>query len=640
MNIKSSYDEAILSYISRKKMNKHIYNYIKHYINLKISPEYALLISGKWGTGKTFFMNGYLEKESHKECKFIRISLFGIESVNEIHKQIIFQLIGTKEGSWLNSLIKIGSSVIDSFGKKINLGINDIPIEQVLKTLTKKLDKEIVFIFDDLERVTVNVPEILGYINTLVERLKLKTILLANEIELNKKDDYKKFKEKIIGKTFVLKQDFDASFDAFMELIVFSKTVIVDNKTTIEDVFIKADFHNLRHVRQSLLDFEHFFESIDKKFHTKKELMQDLIEMFFIFSIEIKNGIFDIQDLKYLQLVESDEYYMNRIEAEDEKKEFTRKPLDLLFDKYSIGRKESILLTEKMWIELFDFGVLKESKINENFENSKYFVDESHEQEEWISLWHYSNLEDDRFKEKLEVVADNFNNNEYKKPEVLMHVVGLLLNLSKSKLYGKSSIEITNKAKENIDKNLEVLGENIDLEGSSFGLMYFEENTDEFIEVKSYLLDKAYEGINNKLENYGKELIEFLNNNNFVSFRNMLSYNSFEIKLYELPVFSKIDVNSFFNAILNIKHVAFRRILPVIEERYSKVQFNESLIDELEFWQEFEILLDKELPKREKTIKALWLNTLKNRVINTNIIDKLQKAKGDKDLNQTDDAVG
>ena len=114
---------------------------MKHYINLKISPEYALLISGKWGTGKTFFINNYLEKESHKEIKFIKISLFGIKSINEIHKQIIFQLIGTEEGSLANSLMQISTSILDALGKKINLGINDIPIEQVLKTLTKKLDK-------------------------------------------------------------------------------------------------------------------------------------------------------------------------------------------------------------------------------------------------------------------------------------------------------------------------------------------------------------------------------------------------------------------------------------------------------------------------------------------------------------------
>ena len=40
-------------------MNQHIYSYMKHYIELTIPPEYALLISGKWGTGKTFFINNY-----------------------------------------------------------------------------------------------------------------------------------------------------------------------------------------------------------------------------------------------------------------------------------------------------------------------------------------------------------------------------------------------------------------------------------------------------------------------------------------------------------------------------------------------------------------------------------------------------
>lgn len=612
---------------------------MKHYINLKISPEYALLISGKWGTGKTFFINNYLEKESHEEIKFIKISLFGIKSVNEIHKQIIFQLIGTEEGSLSNSLIQLGSSILDSFGKKINLGIHDIPIEQVLKTLTKKLKKEIIFIFDDLERITINIPEILGYINILVERLHLKTILLANESELNKKDHYKEFKEKIIGKTFLLKQDFNTSFDTFVKLINLSKTVIIDNKTTIENIFITAEYHNLRHVRQSLLDFEHFFENIEGKFQTHKELMQELIEIFFALSIEVKNGKFDIQDLKDFQYIKTFEYYNEKSTAEEEKREFTRKPLDLLFEKYSLANKESLLLTEKMWIELFNFGILEKAEITESFDNSKYFVIES--PKEWIPLWHYHELEDDDFKEILKVVVNNFNNNEYKEHEVFMHVVGLLLRLSKLKLYNKSTIEIINKAKDNIDKNLEILEKNIhlDLEYGSLGLGYMEAETDELIEVRDYLLYKTHESINNNLEDIGIELIDLLNDNNYEEFKNELS-ESFVNNLQELPVFSKIDVVSFFNAILNIKHSTLRRILPTIEKRYSKAHINEILVDELEFWQKFEKLLDEELPKREKTIKGVWLNILKDRVIKGKIIDKLQKAKDNKALNQTEDSVG
>ena len=606
-------------------MNQHIYSYMKHYIELTIPPEYALLSSGKWGTGKTFFINNYLEKEPHKEKKFIKISLFGTKSVDEIHKQIIFQLIGTEEGSLSNSLIKIGSSILDSFGKKINLGIHDIPIEHVLKTLTKKLDKEIIFIFDDLERITVNIPEILGYINILVERLHLKTILLANESELTKKDQYKEFKEKIIGKTFLLKQDFNTSFDTFVELINISKTAIIDNKTTIENIFITANYHNLRHVRQSLLDFEHFFESIEEKFHSKKELMQELIEIFFAFSIEIKNGKFDIKDIKDLQLVESIEYYMERMNAEEEKKEFTRKPLDLLLEKYSLTNREGLLLTEKMWIELFNFGILRQSDITESFENSKYFVVKS--QKEWIPLWHYHELEDNEFKEKLELVVNNFDNNKYKEHEVFMHVVGILLRLSKIKLYDISNKEIIEKAKRNIDNNLEILEKNIDLEESSFGLSYMEEETDEFNEVKNYLLDKTYEAIHHSLEDDGTELIKHLNNNDYENFKSMLSPDSFVSKLYELPVFSKINTNTFLDAILNTKHSTLRRILPTIEKRYSQESINASLIDELVFWQEFEKCLDEEIPKRENTVKGIWLNILKDRVIKSHIIGNLQKAK-------------
>ncbi len=107
----------------------------------------------------------------------------------------------------------------------------------------------------------------------------------------------------------------------------------------------------------------------------------------------------------------------------------------------------------------------------------------------------------------------------------------------------------------------------------------------------------------------------------------MLSPDSFVSKLYELPVFSKINTNTFLDAILNTKHSTLRRILPTIEKRYSQESINASLIDELVFWQEFEKCLDEEIPKRENTVKGIWLNILKDRVIKSHIIGNLQKAK-------------
>ena len=44
-------------------MNEHIESFLNHYIDLAIAPEYAVLLTGEWGSGKTFFIKNFLESK-------------------------------------------------------------------------------------------------------------------------------------------------------------------------------------------------------------------------------------------------------------------------------------------------------------------------------------------------------------------------------------------------------------------------------------------------------------------------------------------------------------------------------------------------------------------------------------------------
>ena len=47
-------------------MNEHIKEYCEQFIESQSKPEFALFIKGKWGVGKTYFINELLEKYSKK----------------------------------------------------------------------------------------------------------------------------------------------------------------------------------------------------------------------------------------------------------------------------------------------------------------------------------------------------------------------------------------------------------------------------------------------------------------------------------------------------------------------------------------------------------------------------------------------
>lgn len=209
------------------------------------------------------------EKLKKYNIRFIKISVFGIKTVEELESRLTKSLFGN-----LNILSDIASLLI----KNANISNFANPYFSLLKAfipLTTFLDfkkrlksiissvkkHNLVFIFDDLERSDIPLKKLLGWINQVVEVEKMKVILIANEEKLlieqseiseiedneknnkdrnrqpddvnqgnvidrnkqavdpeilKKSDLYKEFKEKVIGKTLEIHSNFEAVVDYFL----------------------------------------------------------------------------------------------------------------------------------------------------------------------------------------------------------------------------------------------------------------------------------------------------------------------------------------------------------------------------------------------------------------------------------------
>lgn len=155
-------------------INKHIY-------------DYALLIDGKWGSGKTYFVTETLIphiKEMGFDVNYL--SLYGIRSTEEISQMLCFQAIKNKvpvlESKGGQIAVKVLSSV---FKGGMNLaGVGDTNIEKAVE-LVPNYDKSVI-IFDDIERCGCPINEVLGYINSFVEHSGASVIIVANEDEIGK----------------------------------------------------------------------------------------------------------------------------------------------------------------------------------------------------------------------------------------------------------------------------------------------------------------------------------------------------------------------------------------------------------------------------------------------------------------------
>lgn len=170
--------------------SSEIESVLAEYLN-NPQAEYAVMINGEWGSGKTFFLTHSLMrimetidngKAKRRKCAYV--SLYGAKSIDEVSKEIVFQCFGRKnkkKTETADAVLETASNIITA-----SLGAVNIDLSKVKETLSKIDINNWIVCFDDLERCCLPINEIIGYINRLVEHNKCKVIILANESEIGK----------------------------------------------------------------------------------------------------------------------------------------------------------------------------------------------------------------------------------------------------------------------------------------------------------------------------------------------------------------------------------------------------------------------------------------------------------------------
>lgn len=169
---------------------------IKYYVENKFY-NYAVMIDGAWGSGKTHFVKQVLLPELRKETKTsIYISLYGVRNIGELSKKIYIEFLLKDKTDRINTTLLAGATeALDVVSGLISPFIGkygDIEIkEKKIQNLVQKIIpiKDCILIFDDLERCNCPMKEILGYINGFVEQAGMKVLIIANQAELRQKVD-------------------------------------------------------------------------------------------------------------------------------------------------------------------------------------------------------------------------------------------------------------------------------------------------------------------------------------------------------------------------------------------------------------------------------------------------------------------
>lgn len=232
----------------------------------------GILIDGSWGIGKTYQINRFLEKieednkneeDKSKKTKIIYSSLFGLNSISELHTELFAKLnpvanvvknaVGVISPAF--SLIPYAGDAVSS-SVSYAIGKVDEIIQKPKIKIKQKSAKRIIIILDDIERVSSNFDysALLGYINqTYLSGLKI--VCICDETKIKNKN-FDELKEKV--------------FDRYYKVTKANKDIIKmyfgNDGVYLENTAIELFNNNLRTASKTALfyfEIKKYLESLD-----------------------------------------------------------------------------------------------------------------------------------------------------------------------------------------------------------------------------------------------------------------------------------------------------------------------------------------------------------------------------------------
>jgi KAP family P-loop domain len=609
--------------------NEHISEFLYYYYELEKPPEYAILLTGLWGSGKTWFIQNFRNKVSTKPNEILYISLYGVKSVKDIEAEffrLLHPVLSSKHmrlmGKLTKGIIKTAINVdLNGDGKSdasLTGGIPDVNFYERVDLAVGRL-----LIFDDLERCSIPIHALMGYINQLVEHGKLKAILIANEKEICpqassdnlSKSDYHRIKEKLIGRTFEVVPELAPALEYFINDLPSDsiRDLVKENESVITQIYENSKFNNLRLLRHSLWEFDRLAETLKPEIQENKPLLTELLSIFLVYSFEVRSGNITPSEIQKVQMSVFEQVMIDRKQTNPEEK------YNEIRSKYSFVSFYEQLVPNHIWEMVFSTGSIPSEQLNESLLNSKYF--NTLARQNWVKLWHGVNLSDEDFDEVLHSVEKEWELYEYDKLEIFLHVFGLFLRFSKTGICKKAKEVILNEAKEYIDKLVDknlltpatideiTYHDSYEYNREAYaGLGYSSRDTEEFKELLKYIKVKRADLLYVSFPDRAKELLMLMKVDSLLFVNQLIHNNHKDNKYYETPILIHIEPNLFVKELLALNHEDRTIVAYTFKERYKFDQINPKLTVEIPWLKEVIILLHNEIEQRVGKISWLSLS--------------------------------
>ncbi len=537
--------------------NQHVTGYLERFFSLPYDPGFAMLLTGKWGAGKSHLVKSVVARAAEHGLRILSISMYGLSSRHEIDEAIALARYPWRATEGSDRKPRPGDVVGMPRGPVGGGALAGVPAAAG-------------YIFDDIERSSMPIGDVLGYINRLVERDGRKVILVADEDRIVGRADGSDFeisKEKVVGRTLTVRPDFDAAYGAFLAALESdpARRFLEQAAGEVRAVYEQSRTGNLRLLQQTLWDFERVHDALDSRHLANAGAMNAMMRLLFAMSFEFKAGNIEALDVR----ARSTRQYSGIFnDAEKPGK------LRLASAKYSGLTMHDTLLPDDLLGEILVDGIVDAARVREAFDASSWFP--SVNEPSWRTVWYSGERCDGEIAAAAETLMREFTARTYDVTGELLHVFGQVLKLAGLGAIGWTLPQVVTECRAYVDDlrkqgrleppKLAVLD---DVRHGSFaGLGFSGRESSEFREVWAYLDEQRVAGQRDQFADQATELLSVMREDATEFVKRIAISGGASEPLARLPVLATLDPAAFADDLAALEPLQLREVMVGLSARY------------------------------------------------------------------------
>lgn len=589
----------------------HLQEYLSYYQTLT-DPGYAVLVTGDWGTGKTHQVKNCIPDEDR-----LYVSLFGVQTVEQLHSEVFAAAAPTMAKA--EKMISKGSDVVAGMRGPWALA-GAIP--SVFSAVFRRgIEPTRTIVFDDLERSDLNLKDVLGAINSYVEHLRFRVVVVAHDEKLA--EEFLQMKEKTFGQSIRVEPQIGDALTKFLDEIDNSsaKKFASDFRAQIQDTFIRSGIKSLRVLRHVVEDLTRLHGVLREEHLANAVAMEELTKTFVAFQVEVRAGNLKEDSLRNRSGLRMGHMMRARGNAQDPPE---TPPLLEAAEKYPDIDMESGMLNDSVLVSMLVDGRFPTEEICASLDNSPHFLVPA-DVPPWKVVIHFDELDDDTVETASKRMEEQFEKREVTNSGEMLHILSLRMMMADHGIIKQSVEEVVRQNKAYIDQllkegRLPARGtdwrwyDEFERSYDGFGYWVSEENSRHFQEIWNHLIACRETAFRETVPAILEDLIQLIKTDAKAFFEAVSPTNNGPNPYAMIPLLHEIEPKRFVDAWLSADRNDWRNVNYALENRYSSNQLELDLSPERDWALEVLRELDQRAAE-EVGFRALRIRRIRPKVL-------------------------